>query len=102
MLVKAPAADRKLLTPNRLALLRAIRTERRGFTYALARRVGRDLKNVQRDLRLLDGSGLAEDEEERIELALAARAAEVFEDTGLYILCAVLDPLPNAVTGSAV
>jgi len=46
--------------------------------------------------------GLAEDEEERVELALAARAAEVFENTGLYILCAVLDPLPSAVTGSAV
>ena len=76
MLVKAPAADRKLLTPNRLALLRAIRTERPGSRYALARRLGRDLKNVQRDLRLLDSSGLAEDEEERIELELAARAGQ--------------------------
>lgn len=36
--------------------------------------------------------GLSEAEEERIELTLAARAADVFEDTGLYILCAVLDP----------
>lgn len=36
--------------------------------------------------------GLSEEEEERIELTLAARAAEVFEQTGLYILCAVLDP----------
>src|SRR5436305_695389 len=36
-------AARKLLTPNRLSLLRAIRTERPGSMYALARRVGRDL-----------------------------------------------------------
>jgi hypothetical protein len=33
-----------------------------------------------------------EEEEERIELALAERAAEVFASTGLYVLCAVLDP----------
>jgi hypothetical protein len=31
-------------------------------------------------------------QEESIELALAGRAAEIFEETGLYILCAVLDP----------
>ena len=35
---------------------------------------------------------LPEAEEERIELALAERAAKVFADTGLYIVCAVLDP----------
>ena len=35
---------------------------------------------------------LPEAEEERIELALAARAGEIFEETGLYILCAALDP----------
>ncbi len=51
-------AARKLLTPNRLSLLRAIRTERPGSMYALARRVGRDLKNVQQDLRLLESYGL--------------------------------------------
>jgi len=51
-------AARKLLTPNRLALLRAIRTERPGSMYALARRIGRDLKNVQQDLRLLESYGL--------------------------------------------
>jgi len=51
-------AARKLLTPNRLALLRAIRTGRPGSMYALARRMGRDLKNVQQDLRLLESYGL--------------------------------------------
>lgn len=44
-------AARNLLTPNRLALLRAIRTERPGSTYELAKRLNRDLKNVQQDLR---------------------------------------------------
>lgn len=29
---------------------------------------------------------------DRLDLALATRAAEVFDHTGLYILCAVLDP----------
>ena len=36
--------------------------------------------------------GLSEADEERIELAIAARAAEIFDDTGLFIVCAVLDP----------
>lgn len=34
---------------------------------------------------------LSEEEEDRIELAIAARAAATFEQTGLYILCAVFD-----------
>jgi predicted transcriptional regulator len=51
-------AARKLLTANRLALLRAIRTEHPGSMYALARHVGRDMKNVQQDLRLLESYGL--------------------------------------------
>lgn len=34
---------------------------------------------------------LSEAEEDRIELAIAERAAAIFEQTGLYILCAVLD-----------
>lgn len=51
-------AARNLLTPNRLALLRAIRTRRPGSIYELAKVVGRDLKNVQDDLRLLEKYGL--------------------------------------------
>ncbi len=35
---------------------------------------------------------LLEAQEEKIELGLAGRAAEIFEETGLYILCALLDP----------
>ncbi len=51
-------AARKLFTPNRLALLRAIRTEQPSSIHTLARRVGWDLKNVQEDLRLLESYGL--------------------------------------------
>jgi hypothetical protein len=35
---------------------------------------------------------MQEAEEEQMELTLAERAAEIFAATGLYILCAVLDP----------
>ena len=51
-------AARNLLTPNRLALLRVIRTKRPGSVYELAKITGRDLKNVQEDLRLLERYGL--------------------------------------------
>ena len=51
-------AARNLLTPGRLALLRAIRRERPGSIYQLAKLTGRDLKNVQQDLRLLETYGL--------------------------------------------
>lgn len=51
-------AARNLLTPNRLALLRAVRTARPGSIYELAKVVNRDLKNVQDDLRLLERYGL--------------------------------------------
>ena len=36
---------------------------------------------------------LPEEEEERVELAVAARAGDIFEETGLFILCAALDPM---------
>ena len=51
-------AARNLLTPNRLALLRAVRSDRPGSIYELAKLVNRDLKNVQDDLRLLARYGL--------------------------------------------
>ncbi len=35
--------------------------------------------------------GLPEEEEERVELAVAARAGDIFEETGLFILCAAFD-----------
>lgn len=51
-------AARKVLTPKRLELLRAIRRERPESLYRLARLVGRDLKNVQEDVRALAELGL--------------------------------------------
>ena len=51
-------AARNFLTPTRLALLRAVRRRQPGSVYALARMVGRDLKNVQQDLRILEQHGL--------------------------------------------
>lgn len=36
-------------------------------------------------------AGLSEAEEERLELALCARAADLFAETGLFVPCAVLD-----------
>jgi hypothetical protein len=41
---------------------------------------------------VLPPPAVPEAQEEAIELGLAGRAAEIFEETGLYILCAVLDP----------
>ena len=58
-------AARNLLTTSRLALLRLIRTERPGSIYELARLAGRDLKNVQDDLRLLTRYGLVKMTTER-------------------------------------
>jgi predicted transcriptional regulator len=51
-------AARNLLTTHRLALLRTIRTRRPRSIYELAKMVGRDLKNVQGDLRTLERYGL--------------------------------------------
>ena len=51
-------AARNLLTPRRLALLRAIRKEKPRSIYELAKIVGRNLKNVQTDLHLLEQHGL--------------------------------------------
>ena len=51
-------AARNLLTPSRLALLRAIRHRRPDSIYELANIVHRDLKNVQGDLKILERYGL--------------------------------------------
>jgi predicted transcriptional regulator len=51
-------AARNLLTPRRLALLRAIRKKKPRSIYELAKIVGRNLKNAQTDLQLLERYGL--------------------------------------------
>jgi len=38
---------------------------------------------------------LSDPDIDRLELSLAARAADIFDQTGLYIVCAVLDPIPQ-------
>jgi predicted transcriptional regulator len=51
-------AARNFLTRERLGLLRTIKTRRPQSIYELARMVGRDLKNVQDDIRILERHGL--------------------------------------------
>jgi hypothetical protein len=38
---------------------------------------------------------LSDAEEDSVEMAVAERAAQIFEETGLYILCAILGPSPH-------
>jgi predicted transcriptional regulator len=78
-------AARRLLTPHRLALLRSVRTERPGSMYALARRLGRDLKNVQQDLKLLESYGLVRTATSRGKGRRAKAPQALFEEIALKI-----------------
>jgi len=49
---------RSVLTNNRLLILKAIRKHHPKSVYELAKQLGRDLKNVNHDLRLLSDIGL--------------------------------------------
>ena len=51
-------AARNFLTRERLGLLRTIKTRRPRSIYELATMAGRDLKNVQEDIRILERHGL--------------------------------------------
>lgn len=51
-------AMRAVLTNNRLLILKTIREHKPKSVYGLARLLGRDLKNVNDDLRLLSSIGL--------------------------------------------
>ena len=51
-------AARNFLTRERLALLRTIRSRQPGSLYELAKLVGRDFKNVQEDIGILERHGL--------------------------------------------
>lgn len=51
-------AARNFLTRERLALLHAIKSGRPNSIYQLAKMTGRDLKNVQEDIRILERHGL--------------------------------------------
>jgi predicted transcriptional regulator len=58
-------AARNFLTPERVALLRAIRHERPGSIYELAKIAERDLKSVQTDVKVLERHGLVRLREDR-------------------------------------
>jgi len=49
---------RAVLTNHRLAILKAIREKKPRSVYELSKILGRDLKNVNQDLRLLEDIGL--------------------------------------------
>lgn len=51
-------AVRNVLTRERMALLRTIRSRRPGSIYELAKMVNRNLKSVQTDLKVLEEHGL--------------------------------------------
>ena len=51
-------AARNFLTRERLSLLHTIRTQHPGSIYELAKISGRDLKNIQEDVRILERHGL--------------------------------------------
>ena len=49
---------RAILTNNRLLILKAVREHKPKSVYELAKKLGRDLKNVNQDLKLLSEIGL--------------------------------------------
>lgn len=51
---------RKILTPKRLEIIRAIKKKRPTSIYSLAKELGRDIKNVTDDLGHLEKAGLVE------------------------------------------
>jgi hypothetical protein len=82
---------------NRRALLDAKLTELMLFAkelYPCARVKGSTIQYEDEDGRVdvFAPPGLSEAEEDRLELTLAGWAADIFDGTGLYIVCAVLDP----------
>ncbi len=53
-------AFRKAITPRRLALLKAIKTEKPSSVRQLSKIAGRDVKNVSTDIKFLDQVGLVD------------------------------------------
>ena len=51
-------AARNFMTRERLALMHTIRARHPGSLYELAKMLGRDFKNVQEDIRILERHGL--------------------------------------------
>jgi len=79
-------AARNLLTKSRLALLHAIRQHHPRSIYQLAKLVGRNLKNVQTDLQLLERYGLVRFEESKRDGNRRVKAAVVpFDEIAVKI-----------------
>lgn len=83
------ADDRRALVDARLTELALYAKEL--CPHALVEASAVQLEDEDGHVDVFPPSGLSEADEEKIELALAARAADVFAATGLYIVCAVLD-----------
>ena len=58
-------AFRRVMTPERLKILHVIREEQPKSIYELAKLLGRDRRNVIKDLEILEMLGLVEFEEEK-------------------------------------
>lgn len=87
--------DHRVL-PDRRALLDAKLTELMLYAKDLCPEAVVEASTIQYDdedghIRLVPPPTLSETEAERIELALCERAGEIFDATGLFILCAVFD-----------
>lgn len=86
---------------ERRALLDAKLTELALYAKELCPDAAVEISTIQYEdedghVRVFPPPNLPEAEEERIELAVAARAGDIFEETGLFILCAVLDSAARA------
>ena len=84
-------------TDDRRALLDAKLTELVLFAKQLCPSAAVEASAIQYEdedgrVEVFPPPALSEAEEDQVEMDLAARAAEIFADTGLYIVCAVLDP----------
>lgn len=92
--------EHRLKQANRRTLLDTKLVELALYAKALCPEAAVETSTIQYEdedghLEVFPPPTLTEAEEEKIELTLAERAAEIFEQTGLYILCAILDPMAS-------
>jgi hypothetical protein len=88
--------DPRASTGDRRVLLDAKLTELALFAKELCPSAAVEASAIQYEdedgrVEVFPPTGMS-DCEGRVEMALAGRAAQIFEKTGLYIVCAVLDP----------
>ncbi len=88
--------DPRARTDDRRVLLDAKLTELALFAKELCPSATVEASPIQYEdedgrVEVFPPSGVSDAEEDRVEMALAGLAAQIFERTGLYIVCAVLD-----------